>query len=286
MTAGITGIDHVVIAVNDLDRAVAAYRRLGFTLSPRATHSAAMGTANHTIMLEDDYFELLAVLTPTDRNARWRDALAQGEGVVGLAAATPGALAARTAWLEAGLSPGDLVAFSRPVERPGGIKTEARFEIVSLPKETLPGIGLFACAQLTRNAVWLPELVVHPNTAMAIRKLTVSVPDPLDAGRTWVRAFPGSTAAPIDGGIRIGPGRHAIDLLDPSTAARRYRLAKPPDRAKPVGLDFAVSSVDACRAALAQGGAKLQIDGDVTVIGADQACGVVITLLPASSPAM
>jgi hypothetical protein len=39
----------------------AAYRRLGFTLSPRATHSAAMGTANHTIMLENDYFELLSV---------------------------------------------------------------------------------------------------------------------------------------------------------------------------------------------------------------------------------
>jgi catechol 2,3-dioxygenase-like lactoylglutathione lyase family enzyme len=65
MPAAITGIDHVVIAVDDLDRAEAAYRRLGFTLSPRAVHSATMGTANHTIMLEHDYFELLAVLTPT-----------------------------------------------------------------------------------------------------------------------------------------------------------------------------------------------------------------------------
>src|SRR5258708_36315876 len=137
MTAAIMGIDHVVIAVNDLDRAAAAYRRLGFTLSPRAMHSAAMGTANHTIMLEDDYFELLSVLTPTDRNARWREALADGEGVVGLAAATSGALAAHTAWLQAGLSAGDLVAFSRPVERPGRIHTGARFEAVSLPKRGL-----------------------------------------------------------------------------------------------------------------------------------------------------
>src|SRR5947209_5881545 len=54
----ISGIDHLVIGVNDLDRAKAAYRRLGFKLSPRAVHSAAMGTANHTIMLERDYFEL------------------------------------------------------------------------------------------------------------------------------------------------------------------------------------------------------------------------------------
>jgi glyoxalase-like protein len=212
--------------------------------------------------------------------------LTEGEGIVGVAASTPGALAARTAWLQAGLSPGDVVAFSRPVERPGGIKTEARFEIVSLPKETLPGLGLFACAQLTRDAVWLPELVVHANTAMAIRKLTVSVPDPREASGTWMRAFPASTAVPIDGGIRIRPGRHEIDLLDPSIAARRYRLAKPLEKARAVGLDFSVGSVGACRAALAQGGANFASDGERTVIGADQTCGVVITLLPAGSPAI
>src|SRR5258706_13167416 len=120
MTGAITGIDHIVIGANDLDGAEAAYRRLGFTVSPRALHSAAMGTANHTIMLEQDYFELLAVLAPTDRNVRWREALAQGEGVVGLAAATPGAAAARAAWLQTGLSPGDIVGFSRPVYRPAG----------------------------------------------------------------------------------------------------------------------------------------------------------------------
>jgi hypothetical protein len=284
MTAAITGIDHVVIAVNDLDRAETAYRMLGFTLSPRALHSAAMGTANHTIMLEHDYFELLAILTPTERNRRWREALAGGEGVVGLAAATPSAAMARAAWLKAGLSPGDVVTFSRPVERPGGIKTEARFETVSLPKETLPGLSLFACAHLTRSAVWLPELVVHPNTAVAIRKLTVSVPDPPGASEACLRALPGATTAAIPGGVRIRLTNHVIDLIEPRTAARRYGLATPPDRAKAVALDFAVTTVDACRAVLAQYGAKVEVDDDLTVIGADQACGLVITMVAANSP--
>ena len=84
MTHGATsdaigGIDHLVIAVSDLDRAAQAYRRLGFTLSPRAVHSAHMGTANHTIMLARDYFEVLGVLAPTKADARWRNALAQGD---------------------------------------------------------------------------------------------------------------------------------------------------------------------------------------------------------------
>ena len=55
----ILGADHVVIAVRDLDAAAAQWRRLGFTLSPRGTHSPLLGTGNYTIMLEDDYLELL-----------------------------------------------------------------------------------------------------------------------------------------------------------------------------------------------------------------------------------
>jgi hypothetical protein len=281
MTTALSGLDHVVIAVADLDRAEAAFRRLGFTLSPRALHSAAMGTANHTIMLARDYFELLAVLTPTERNLRWREALGPGEGLVGLALATPDAAAARTAWREAGLSPGEIIAFSRPVERPGGRRMDARFEVVSLPKETMPGVSLFACAQLTRDAVWLPELMTHPNTAEAIRKFAVSLPDPAAAAPSWLRALPGATASPIAGGIALRLGNHAIDLLDPESAARRYRLAKPIGTPRMIALDFAIRDIGACRALLAQGGVPVEIEGDETLVRADQACGVVVTMSPA-----
>jgi catechol 2,3-dioxygenase-like lactoylglutathione lyase family enzyme len=160
----ISGIDHLIIAVRDLDRAAATYRRLGFTLSRRAAHSAHMGTANHTVMLERDYFELLAVLAPTEANARWRGALADGEGLAGFAAATSSAAAAGAAWRNAGLAVSDILAFSRGVERADGIRMEARFEIVALSAQAVPAMSIFACAQLTRDAVWLPELLKHPNT--------------------------------------------------------------------------------------------------------------------------
>ncbi len=79
------------------------------------------------------------MLTPTERNLRWRDALALGEGVAGLAVVPASAAAARDAWLGQGFNPSDLVSFSRPVDRPDGSKMEARFEIVSLPKGSVPG---------------------------------------------------------------------------------------------------------------------------------------------------
>src|SRR5262249_4145379 len=36
----IIGIDHAVVMVRDLDKAADNWKRLGFTLSPRGTHSA------------------------------------------------------------------------------------------------------------------------------------------------------------------------------------------------------------------------------------------------------
>ena len=214
MTTAISDIDHIVIAVSDLDRASATYRRLGFTLSPRALHSASMGTANHTIMLQHDYFELLTVLTATERNLRWREALALGEGVAGLALVPTSAAAARDAWRGQGFNPSELVSFSRPVDRPGGSRMEARFEIVSLPKGSVPGASVFACAQLTRDAVWLPELMRHANTATAIRRLVVALPNVSEGAISWSKALSGAQSAVINGGIRLQtPLDGEVDLL-------------------------------------------------------------------------
>jgi hypothetical protein len=61
----VIGVDHAVVMARDLDKAAEGWRRLGFTISPRGTHSAHMGTGNYTIMLDPDYIELLGVLGPT-----------------------------------------------------------------------------------------------------------------------------------------------------------------------------------------------------------------------------
>src|SRR5258708_12120581 len=75
-------MDDGVVVVGDLDKAAENWRRLGFTLSPRGTHSAKMGSGNYTIMLDPDYIELLGVLVETEHNAPARAFLAKrGEGI-------------------------------------------------------------------------------------------------------------------------------------------------------------------------------------------------------------
>jgi catechol 2,3-dioxygenase-like lactoylglutathione lyase family enzyme len=284
MSQAISGIDHLLIAVRDLGRAATAYRRLGFTLSPRAVHSQHMGTANHTIMLERDYFELLTVLAPTPANAKWRQALAEGEGLAGFAAATPSAAAAGAAWREAGFAASDILAFSRAVERADGKRMEARFEIVALPAQSVPAMSLFACAQLTRDAVWLPELLQHPNTARAIRKVSIAAPDPFQAAESWSRALAGSACVPISGGAQIRIGRHALEFLDPAMAARRYGLAQPIESARAIAIEFEVLDVDVCREALLRGGLSPQRHGELTTVGSEDAHGVFISFLSSGVP--
>ena len=77
----VIGIDHAVVMVRDLDNAAENWKQLGFTVSPRGTHSAHMGSGNYTIMLDPDYIELLGVLTPTEHNAPARAFLDKREGI-------------------------------------------------------------------------------------------------------------------------------------------------------------------------------------------------------------
>ena len=82
MLASLEGLDHVVVMVHDLDAAADRWRALGFTLSPRGTHSAHLGTGNYTIMFGTDYVELLGVLQGTALNAPSRGFLQRrGEGI-------------------------------------------------------------------------------------------------------------------------------------------------------------------------------------------------------------
>lgn len=78
------GIDHLVVAVRDLDAAREAYAALGFTLTARGRHSPPMGTGKHCIMFGRDDVELLGVLTPTELNRPFRSLLERGRGRSGL----------------------------------------------------------------------------------------------------------------------------------------------------------------------------------------------------------
>src|SRR6201994_2286860 len=160
MLKNIAGIDHAVVTVRDLDRAAESWKHLGFTLSPRGTHSAQMGTGNYTIMLDSDYIELLGVLAPTEHNAPARAFLDRREGIERVAFTAIDAAAAADEVRARGLVPIGPTDFERPVTMPDGTLSAAKFRTFQWPVAEAPGgVRLFACQHKTRETVWIPELM-------------------------------------------------------------------------------------------------------------------------------
>ena len=85
----IEGLDHVPVAVSDLDRAAEAYRRLGFTLKPGTPH--ANGLRNlHAKFPDGTEIELITAPAGVDELTRkYRAHLEQGDGPAFLALHAP-----------------------------------------------------------------------------------------------------------------------------------------------------------------------------------------------------
>src|SRR4051794_19961051 len=126
--------------VRDLDRAAANWKRLGFSLSPRGTHSAKMGSGNYTIMLDPDYIELLGVLADTEHNAPARAFLARrGEGIERIAFTAVDSAAGAEEIRARGLAALGPTDFERPVTMPDGSLSAAKFRIFQWPIEEARG---------------------------------------------------------------------------------------------------------------------------------------------------
>ncbi|MBS7788760.1 VOC family protein [Roseococcus sp. SDR] len=221
----VIGLDHVVVSVRDLDKAAAAWRALGFTVSPRGTHSPHMGSANYTIMFGEDYMELLGVLTPTEHNAAMREWLAEQEGIE-RAAFTALDAAAGVAELQAkGIAAIGPIAFGRPVELPDGTIAEARFNVMRWPVGLRPGgLRIFACQHLTRENVWVPSLQSHANGAARILRLEMLTGDPRAAAAEMAALIVQSPRQDADGAWVVPTGGDRADLvfLDRAILAARH----------------------------------------------------------------
>ena len=220
----ILGTDHVVITVRDLDAAAKVWEGLGFTLSPRGTHSPHLGTGNYTMMFQADYLELLGVLAPTDQNKPTRDFLAMREGIERTAFTTDNAAKGAAMLKARGLEPLGPVHFGRPVDLPGGGTGEAKFNVFRWPLLENPGgMRIFACEHLTRDTVWIPELMTHANGTTAIASVEILSADAKAAAEHMSRLIDEPVLAE-DGLYKVPSGGERADFLflDGQSFATRY----------------------------------------------------------------
>lgn len=211
----VIGIDHAVIMVQDLDKAAENYRRLGFTVSPRGTHSAHMGTGNYTIMFDPDYMELLGVLTATEHNAPARAFLdKQGEGIERIAFTAVDSSAGAEEIRARGLTPIGPTDFERPVTLPDGTVSAAKFRTFMWPTAEAPGgVRIFACQHKTRETVWIPELMRHANAAKRIKQTLIATPEPAQEAAHLGRLIDREPEVEADGAVTVPSGGDRADFL-------------------------------------------------------------------------
>ena len=265
----VIGIDHAVVMVRDLDQAAANWKRLGFTLSPRGTHSAKMGSGNYTIMLDPDYIELLGVLVETEHNVPARAFLAKrGEGVERIAfTAVDSAAGAEeiSARGYAALGPTD---FERPVTMPDGTLSAAKFRIFQWPIEEAPaGVRIFACQHKTRETVWIPELMKHANGAQRLKQVLIVSAEPARDAAHLGRMIDRDARAEPDGAVAVPSGSDRADFvfLTKDQLGRRYpgvSLADMPGRG---GAGLVLATSDLAAAEKAAGSAAVRSGSTVCV---------------------
>ena len=264
----VIGIDHAVVMVRDLDKAAENWKRLGFTVSPRGTHSAHMGSGNYTIMLDPDYIELLGVLVETEHNAPARAFLAKrGEGIERIAFTAVDSAAGAEEIRARGFEPVGPIDFERPVTMPDGSLSSAKFRVFQWPVAEAPGgVRIFACQHKTRETVWIPELVKHANGAKRLRQALIVSPEPAKDAAHLARMIDREVRAEPDGAVAVPSGSDRADFvfLTKDQLGRRYpgvSLAGVPERG---GAGLVIAS-DLAAAEKAFGSAGVRIGSAVCV---------------------
>jgi catechol 2,3-dioxygenase-like lactoylglutathione lyase family enzyme len=268
---GVTGFDHMVILVRDIDAAARLYAALGFQLTARGHHTR--GTCNHTMMLDGNYLELIAVEHPNESTAAYLAQLEKAEGAQAIGLATRDADDVHRELAAAGLAVTPVVAFSRDVAVPEGSR-KASFRACRFPEiADLP--GLFCCEHLTRDVVWRPEWQRHPNGASRVVGVTLIHADPARAAAAWRGVFGGEAD-----GTRAMLGAVAVDFVTRDEAAERFGgigFSEARGDGFIAGATIAVGSVRAVEALLAETGvASRTTEAGGIVAVTDFTCGTLI----------
>jgi catechol 2,3-dioxygenase-like lactoylglutathione lyase family enzyme len=218
--SAITGIDHTLIGVRDLEAARAAWARLGLKLTPRGRH-IGWGTANYCIMLERGYIELLGIVDPQQFTNDLDKFLAQREGLLGLAFQSQDA--AKTAgWLKGqGLHAGGPHDLARALELPDGNLMPA-FKLVYLPPEETPGLRAFFCQHLSPEIVRGKGWIIHALRAVSLESVITVVENPASVAPAYAKLFGRDAVQAEADAVTVSTGRGTLEFVTPSRMSAMY----------------------------------------------------------------
>lgn len=267
-------IDHLVVAVRDLDAAGDFYRRLGFQVGGRNRHP--WGTENRLVQFRSSFIELITVgadegaIAPHATRtfsfgAFVRDALRRGEGLAMLVLDSADAKADAAAFTRAGIGDFEPFFFERKGRRPDGGETHVAFTLAFAVDEAAPDAGFFVCQQHFPENFWNTAFQNHPNGGRDVTAVTLAVARP-QAHEAFLATFTGAGpgAGPgfaLDGGrLNLVPAAHAGASRFTAFAVSISDLAAQAARLEAEGIPFERAETSLIIAAEAAYGVEIRLD--------------------------
>jgi len=250
------GIDHLVLAVRDLEAARVRYASWGFTLTPPAKHP--FGTANSLVQLDGNFLELLAIDDPAlispappggfSFGAFSRDFLARREGFSMLVFESRDARADHADFVAAGLHAQPPFDFSRDARLPDGSTARVGFSLAFVTDPRLPEAGFFTCQQHAPQHFWKPEFQRHANTARQVMEVVMVATAPAELRGLFAGMQGADAVAQVGESLSVRTARGMVSVLTPAAFDRRFPGAAPPARPVTPHLAAFVVRVDDLKA--------------------------------------
>jgi len=276
-------IDHIVLAVHDLEAAAQFYTRLGFKVGARNKHP--WGTENRLVQFGSSFIELITVgdgsqaiaLHEPGRfsfGAFVRDYLTDGEGFAMFVLDSPNAKADAKRFAEKRIGSFEPFFFERRARRPDGSETQVAFSLAFAMDTRIPNASFFVCEQHFPENFWSPAFQKHPNGATDIVEVRLATINPAEHA-DFLGAFTGVAGRPgEDGGMTFSLGEggsFTVERTERRAGLTGYAIAVPSLARQ---LDLLSAANNPCSATR---------DG-ITVM-AEDAFGVAITFVSADQRA-
>lgn len=286
MKALARNLDHLGTAVADLDAGRRTYEKLGFRMTRRSQHRGAIlpggpvelfGQGNHCAMLKQGYLEVLGIFDrtlPTPAQ-RYLD-LYEGLHIVGL---QPGSIGDLLTLARSGSALDGPRELGREVDFGPEALEQRRVEFLNVKFRAteFPEATFLYTQHLTRDIMWQPHLLEHPNTAQAVQCAYICSMDAADLARRLSDVL---QVCPE----RVQPGLHefrfessSLRVLTPEAWERTFPGAAAPDAPRPAGFSVGTSSLQAAVKHLEHNGVPFQrLEGGDVYVAPAFACGTLI----------
>lgn len=279
-------IDHLVLAVRDLDAARDFYERLGCQVGARNRHP--WGTENRLVQFAGSFLELITIErgAPTEPHGARRfsfgrfiaDRLTERQGFAMLALRSDDAKADAATFAAADIGDFEPFGFERRGRRPDGSETMVAFTLAFAEDALAATAGFFVCQHHFPENFWNPAFQRHPNGATDVTGIAMVAENPTDH-HIFLSAFTGERElAATSSGISVYVPNGRIDVLTPQAAAAHYGVSETTNGgAGLIAFTMAVPELSVLRRLLADREVPHRMIGGRAVVPPETAFGVAVS---------